>query len=76
MKKTKKIESLLSKLDDVKIGFENLKDEQQIKYDDKSEKWQESEKGEKMLQDIEDIEEIVENLENSYNNIENLFEED
>jgi len=60
MKNLKQMQSLLSKMEDIKEAFERLvkKEETGVEslqdsYDNKSEKWQESEKGDEMYQKIE-----------------------
>lgn len=57
MKRTKEAKELISKIEDVHIFLEELVDQKQSSYDDKSEKWQDSEKGEEASQLISDLEE-------------------
>jgi hypothetical protein len=42
LKKTKVIDAILSKLEDVKIEMQDIKDAREKKYDLKSDKWKES----------------------------------
>lgn len=75
LKKTKQIDSIMSKLDDVKTFFEELAATRQDSYDNKSEKWQDGDKGQEEQENISALEDIVNNLESATNDIDNLFEE-
>lgn len=74
LKSNTSIRQKLSQLEDIRIFFEELKSDLQSKWDDKSEKYQESEKGEEESENIDKLGEIAESLETSYNELEEIFE--
>jgi hypothetical protein len=76
MKRTKQVEKLLSGLDDVKAFLEQLHEEKQEAYDNKSDKWQESEKGEAASDELYNIEEARDEAESLYDKVSELFPED
>lgn len=76
MKANKQIEKFISNIEDAKIYFEELQNTKQDSYDNKSEKWQESEKGEEMQSDIDSLEELASECENVIDKINSLFEAD
>lgn len=75
LKKTSQVEQHLSNIEAAKVFFEELAEKKQTAFDNKSEKWQESEAGEQASENISSIEEIRDSLDEAYGNIENLFEE-
>lgn len=76
LKRTAVVTKKMSQLEDLKIEFENQKEKRQETFDNKSDRWKESEKGEEEEQNIADLEEIVDALQDAYDKIENLFEEE
>lgn len=74
-KKTKEVAKHLGNIESAKEFFSSLKDTEEGKYDDKSDRWKESEKGEQKQQDISDLESAVSDLESGFDSLENLFEE-
>lgn len=75
IKRNSAVERVMSKVDDVKIFFEQMKEKRQESFDSKSDKWREGEKGEEEEQNLSDLEEITDAAQELYDKIENLFEE-
>ena len=75
MKKTKQVEKYIAMIEEAKQFFENLAFDRQDTYDNKSEKWQESEKGEDCQTEITDLEDIAESLEETLDRISEAYEE-
>lgn len=75
LRKTKEVEKHMSAIEDAQIFFNEMLEKRQASYDNKSEKWQESEKGEEEQSNIDDLEEISSDLEEVSAKIDNLFEE-
>lgn len=73
LKRTKEIEKKMSELDGLKIYFEDLFNNRQSAYDNKSEKWQESEAGNSEIDNIYKLERIFNSLEECYDKVYNLF---
>lgn len=76
MNRTKQVETMMSKLEDIKIFFEGLLSAKQNSFDSKSEKWQDGDKGQEIQGNISDLENIISELESTYDNIDNLFQEE
>jgi hypothetical protein len=76
IKRSTAVEKEMSKLDDVRIFFEQMKEKRQESFDNKSDKWKEGEKGEEEESNLSDLDDIVNDLQSVYDSIENLFEED
>lgn len=73
---TKKTNSFISQLEDMKEHIEELLGKKQDSYDSKSEKWQESEKGEEMQSEISNLEELVSSIEDTIEKFNEIFEID
>lgn len=77
MKNKKKLSAIISKLEGIFSELETLKEEEeeardalQDKYDNKSEKWQESEAGNAMYDKIESWNSEISDLEDAFNELE------
>lgn len=66
-----KMKKIISDLEKIHIQLENTLEKRESKYDDKSEKWQESEPGELFLEKSECLEEAVNEI---YEALESLKE--
>lgn len=75
LKRTKEIAEKMSQLDALKNYFEEIKIQREESFENKSEKWQESEKGEEYSSDTDTIAEIVDSIESAFGSCEELFEE-
>lgn len=76
MKRTKKTDEMISKMEDVKIYFEEMKNELKEKFDGKSERWQESEKGEEAQDQINEVEEVSDSCDQLLDQMQSIFEAD
>jgi uridine kinase len=75
MKITKTMQERLNQMEHCLNSFEELKSEMQETFDEKSEKWQESERGEIYQSQIDAIEAICDSLQeaiDNFNELENL----
>ena len=76
MKKTKQHEKIINALKNASEILSMEKEHRQEFFDEKSEKWQESETGENYQNDIDKLEEIHDEIENQLNEFEELFNND
>lgn len=76
MKRTKEVKELISNVESVKVFLEDQVDQKQSAYDNKSEKWQESEKGEEASQVISNLEEARDEAESLMDKLIELYPED
>lgn len=65
MSKAKTVNKGISALEAVRLDLETLRDEEQEKHDNRSERWQESEAGEKSAEFITQIEAAIEYIESA-----------
>lgn len=70
-----RIQKLADQLENLKIEFEDILDEEEGAYDNMPESFQESEKGQAMQDGIYSLEEILENLETAYDEMTDFIEE-
>jgi hypothetical protein len=56
----KMIDKCISDIEEIGSSIETLRDRLQEEFDDKSEKWQESDKGEELSQVISDLSAVIE----------------
>ena len=56
---SKKIQKILGKLEEIHKELEILQEEMQDTYDNRSERWQESEKGEEYMEQIDALEDAA-----------------
>ena len=67
----KALKSMLAKVADMREMLEAIRDEEQMIFDEKSEKWQESARGEKAQEELDNLE----SLDGSLEEMEGIFEE-
>jgi hypothetical protein len=75
IKKTKALERLISKLEDVKLELHGVISDRQDKFDSRSEKWQEGEKGQEESENLFALEDIHESLDLAFEKLDSLCEE-
>jgi hypothetical protein len=75
IKRTKVVAEHLANVREAFDYFTRLKEEREEQYENKSERWQESEKGEEFSNDSSTLEEACNELETAADSLENLFEE-
>lgn len=71
---TKKTDSFISQLEDMKEYIGDIINKKQESYDTKSEKWQESEKGEELQAEISNLGELLESIETTIDKFNETFE--
>lgn len=74
LKKTKEADAMISKLEDLIDQLSIQRDDLQEKFDNRSEKWQESDKGEEMQTDISTLDDVISSLESAKDDLQNAFE--
>lgn len=74
MKKTQQIKKFVSQLQDMTEAISLMSNNLQETYDNRTEKWQDSEKGEQCMEDIESLNEISSAIELTLDEINTLFE--
>lgn len=75
LKRTKKIEKIMSDIDNAKVFFEELHEKRQDSFDNKSDKWKEGDAGTEEEENLSELEEVKDACEELYGKIESLFEE-
>jgi hypothetical protein len=74
MKATKEDKKYLDMIEAAQIYFKQRAEDLQTNFDEKSERWQESEKGEETATAITSIEDVADTLETAYDTASNTFE--
>lgn len=75
IKKTLTIAALMSKLEVVKTEIEDMYNTRQDRYDQRSEKWQDSDAGQEEIGNVNDLEELAGMLEEAYDKMDEIFED-
>lgn len=73
MKQKETYSTSLDEILRVKEVLDDIKTHKEATYDNRSEKWQESEKGEAAKEEIDSLDEIVDYLESAISNLEDLI---
>ena len=74
---TKKLRTLFSKLEQIKADMEAVHEKAQTSYDNRSDKWRESDAGNSEYQRISDLENAMSDLDSSMQNLDNaMYEEE
>lgn len=74
MKKTKQLETIQSKLEQLRDELIELLEKREEYSDARSEKWSDSEAGEKFADDTYNLESIKDNIESAVDELESLFD--
>lgn len=67
----KRLSTLLGQIEGIRAAVEEVRDDEQADFNDKSETWQQGEKGEAAQAVIESLDAAVESLNTTFENVEN-----
>jgi CRISPR/Cas system-associated protein Cas5 (RAMP superfamily) len=75
IKRSKKVAAIMSKLEDVKIELQEMLDNGREAYENKSDKWKESDKAADDETQLDALDDIINDLESAYNSLEDAIPE-
>jgi vacuolar-type H+-ATPase subunit I/STV1 len=76
MKTTKQLQAIQSKLEALRDELSELIETRQNYFDEKSEKWQESDNGEKYSEDTDGLQNVNDNIDSAFSDLEDLLAND